>query len=213
MSKQLSRSRVRCRHPCWSASHGTRAGICASSAKWSGAKDNISNQEDWTMASNLLATLQSAMALEKSLVFYFIFKQLFTDQRKPTRFKEHLSSTGQCGEVMTAAWEDWFTLAETWGKNLKSKPICGPPLSLSDLFIFYFLSRMELLLLLPLHHTVKELFKGGIANFCSSSHLHQIFEKCPFLKRVGRRTLGTTNLPASPLCLGRPWNRSSYKLC
>jgi len=58
------------------------------------------------MASNLLATLQSAMALEKSLVFYFIFKQLFTDQRKPTRFKEHLSSTGQCGEVMTAAWED-----------------------------------------------------------------------------------------------------------
>jgi len=26
---------------------------------------------------------------------------------------------------------------------------------------------------------------------------------CPFLKRVGRRTLGTTDLSASPLCLGR----------
>jgi len=32
---------------------------------------------------------------------------------------------------------------------------------------------------------------------------------CPFLKRVGRKTLGTTDLSASPLCLGRSWNRSS----
>ena len=31
----------------------------------------------------------------------------------------------------------------------------------------------------------------------------------PFLKRVERRTLGTTDLSASPLCLGRSWNRSS----
>jgi len=35
---------------------------------------------------------------------------------------------------------------------------------------------------------------------------------CPFLKRVERRTLGTTNLSASPLCLGRSWSRSSKKL-
>jgi len=32
---------------------------------------------------------------------------------------------------------------------------------------------------------------------------------CPFLKTVGRRTLGTADLSASPLCLGRSWNRSS----
>ena len=30
-----------------------------------------------------------------------------------------------------------------------------------------------------------------------------------FLKRVERRTLGTTDLSVSPLCLGRSWNRSS----
>jgi len=30
---------------------------------------------------------------------------------------------------------------------------------------------------------------------------------CPFLKKVGRRNLGTTDLSASPLCLGRSWNR------
>jgi len=30
----------------------------------------------------------------------------------------------------------------------------------------------------------------------------------PFLKRVERRILGVTSLPASPLCLGRSWNRS-----
>jgi len=35
----------------------------------------------------------------------------------------------------------------------------------------------------------------------------------PFLKRVGRRTLETTKLSASPLCLGRSWNWSSWKLC
>jgi len=29
-----------------------------------------------------------------------------------------------------------------------------------------------------------------------------------FLKRVEKRTLGTTDLSASPLCLGRSWNRS-----
>lgn len=44
-------------------------------------------------------------------------------------------------------------------------------LSLSDLFVLYFLSRMELLLLLPSHHIVKELFKEGTADFCSSSPL------------------------------------------
>jgi len=32
---------------------------------------------------------------------------------------------------------------------------------------------------------------------------------CPFSKRVERKTLGTTDLSASPLCLGRSWNRSS----
>ena len=31
----------------------------------------------------------------------------------------------------------------------------------------------------------------------------------PFLKKVERRTLGTTDMSASPLCLGRSWNRSS----
>jgi len=31
----------------------------------------------------------------------------------------------------------------------------------------------------------------------------------PFSKRVERKTLGTTDLSASPLCLGRSWNRSS----
>jgi len=31
----------------------------------------------------------------------------------------------------------------------------------------------------------------------------------PYLKRVERRTLGTTDMSASPLCLGRSWNRSS----
>jgi len=36
---------------------------------------------------------------------------------------------------------------------------------------------------------------------------------CPFLKRVERRALGTTDLSASPLCLGRSWNRFSQKLC
>jgi len=30
-----------------------------------------------------------------------------------------------------------------------------------------------------------------------------------FLKRVGRSTLETIDLSASPLCLGRSWNRSS----
>jgi len=34
-----------------------------------------------------------------------------------------------------------------------------------------------------------------------------------FLNWVERRTLGTTDLSASPLCLGRSWSRSSYKLC
>jgi len=33
---------------------------------------------------------------------------------------------------------------------------------------------------------------------------------CPFLKRVERRTQGTTDLSASHLCLGRSWNRSSF---
>jgi len=32
---------------------------------------------------------------------------------------------------------------------------------------------------------------------------------CPFSKRVERRILGTTDLSASPLCLGRSQNRSS----
>ena len=32
---------------------------------------------------------------------------------------------------------------------------------------------------------------------------------CPFLRRVGRRTLGSTDLSASALCLGRSCNRSS----
>ena len=32
---------------------------------------------------------------------------------------------------------------------------------------------------------------------------------CPFSKRVERRAVGTTGLSASPLCLGRSWNRSS----
>jgi len=31
----------------------------------------------------------------------------------------------------------------------------------------------------------------------------------PFLKKVERRTLGTTDMSASPLCLGRSWNRCS----
>jgi len=31
----------------------------------------------------------------------------------------------------------------------------------------------------------------------------------PFLKHAESRTLGTTNLSASPLCLGGSWNRSS----
>jgi len=31
----------------------------------------------------------------------------------------------------------------------------------------------------------------------------------PIFKRVGRRTLGTTNLSVLALCLGRSWNRSS----
>ena len=32
---------------------------------------------------------------------------------------------------------------------------------------------------------------------------------CPFSKRVERKTLGTTDLSASPPCLGRSWNTSS----
>jgi len=32
---------------------------------------------------------------------------------------------------------------------------------------------------------------------------------CTFFKSIERRTLGTTDLSASPLCLGRSWNRSS----
>ena len=35
----------------------------------------------------------------------------------------------------------------------------------------------------------------------------------PIFKKGKRRTLGTTNLSASPLCLGRSWNRSSWKVC
>ena len=36
---------------------------------------------------------------------------------------------------------------------------------------------------------------------------------CPFLARVDRRTLGTTDLPACPLCWGGSWSSSSQKLC
>ena len=35
----------------------------------------------------------------------------------------------------------------------------------------------------------------------------------PFLKRVKRKTQGTTGESTSPLCLARSWSRSSCKLC
>jgi len=35
----------------------------------------------------------------------------------------------------------------------------------------------------------------------------------PFLKREKRNTQGTTGQSVSPLCLARPWSRSSWKLC
>lgn len=68
------------------------------------------------------------------------------------------------GQVTTAAWEGWFRLSETWSKNLKSKSIHGPPVCLSDFFVSYFPSKMELLLLFPLHHTVKKLSKEELLN-------------------------------------------------
>ena len=86
-------------------------------------------------------------------------------------------------EYTLSLWDLMSCIPESWANWLVSLPSCSP---------WYLNSHGS---------QVKSLVTGRRETF------H------PFLKRVERRTLGTTDLSASPLCLGRSWNRFSWKLC
>jgi len=79
--------------------------------------------------------------------------------------------------------------------------------------IFFFFKQMSLYIFLNMEKYKSFHLKVLFVKYeqIEENHIggHAERNKVIKSKRVERKTLGTTNLSASPLCLGRSWNRSS----